>query len=490
MSSMGKQMLLRGGFTVPSVTGMIHTAQTPTTLFNGLFVALSALTVGIKGAEWVQRRIAAAFKGGAAVVDDKPKSVKDLQKKFLAVFWLVRMADWLQGPYFYEVYASKVLNGVPASMDTISKLFLVGFATTGLLGPLVGRQVDLCGRRAGTVAFTVLYALGALSTRTNMLWLLLLGRVAGGIGTSLLFSAPEAWMVAEHQNKGHAGKWIGETFGLAYGGDAIVAIVAGQLASMAATRLGPTGPYTLSLGFLAASALGAMALWTENKAPLNSGGTDEVSIGEALNEIKKDKRIMLLGATQALFEGAMYIFVIQWVPALRSIIEQYSFGVAGSGATIPFGKVFSCFMACCLLGTTVFSRAQKMGLAVETLALLMLALATCAMTMATTVGMGGSLGSLIAALFVFEACVGMYFPSIGILRSKIIPDTQRSVIMNLFGLPLNLIVVGVFLSLKHLGIKGAFGVSSAALALATLCMAALRGTKPKLKAKTEERCAQ
>ena len=233
-----------------------------------------------------------------------------------------------------------------------------------------------------------------------------------------------------------------------------------------------------------------MALWTENKAPQNSSGTDEVSISEALNEIKKDKRIMLLGATQALFEGAMYIFVIQWVPALRSIIEQYSFGVAGSGATIPFGKVFSCFMACCLLGTTVFSRAQKMGLAVETLALLMLALATCAMTTATTVGMGGSLGSLIAALFVFEACVGMYFPSIGILRSKIIPDTQRSVIMNLFGLPLNLIVVGVFLSLKHLGTKGAFGVSSAALALATLCMAALRGTKPKLKARTEEQCAQ
>ena len=39
----------------------------------------------------------------------------------------------------------------------------------------------------------VLYSIGALSTRSNLLPLLLLGRVAGGLGTSLLFSAPEAW---------------------------------------------------------------------------------------------------------------------------------------------------------------------------------------------------------------------------------------------------------------------------------------------------------
>jgi hypothetical protein len=35
---------------------------------------------------------------------------------------------------------------------------------------------------------------------------------------------------------------------------------------------------------------------------------------------------------------------------------------------------------------------------------------------------------------------------------------------------LNILVVGVFLSISRLGLKGALGISSGALGLATLCM--------------------
>lgn len=49
----------------------------------------------------------------------------------------------------------------------------------------------------------------------------------GGLGTSLLFSAPETWLVSEHNKQGFDGKYLGQTFGLAYFGDAIVAILAG-----------------------------------------------------------------------------------------------------------------------------------------------------------------------------------------------------------------------------------------------------------------------
>ena len=59
--------------------------------------------------------------------------------------------------------------------------------------------------------------------------------------------------------------------------------------------------------------------------------------------------------------------------------------------------------------------------------------------------MGSSLVAVVAAFLVFEVCVGMYFPSIGTLRSRYIPESHRSVIVNIFGIPLNLIVVAVFL---------------------------------------------
>ena len=53
------------------------------------------------------------------------------------------------------------------------------------------------------------------------------------------------------------------------------------------------------------------------------------------------------------FVGAMYIFVLQWPPALKAAIQASQFG---AGAAIPFGTVFSCFMASCLLGSTAFGR--------------------------------------------------------------------------------------------------------------------------------------
>jgi hypothetical protein len=61
-----------------------------------------------------------------------------------------------------------------------------------------------------------------LTSDTALLPLLLLGRVAGGLGTSLLFSAPEAWLVGEHQKGNYDGKWLGQTFGWAYAGDSLV----------------------------------------------------------------------------------------------------------------------------------------------------------------------------------------------------------------------------------------------------------------------------
>jgi hypothetical protein len=58
---------------------------------------------------------------------------------------------------------------------------------------------------------------------------------------------------------------------------------------------------------------------------------------------------------------------------------------------------------------------------------------------------------------------GVYFPTIGTLRARLLPDEHRGAIMNLFGIPLNLIVVGVFLSISKLGTVGALKCSTTAL---------------------------
>ena len=188
---------------------------------------------------------------------------------------------------------------------------------------------------------------------------------------------------------------------------------------------------------------------------------------------------MLVGAVQALFEAAMYIFVLQWPPAVSSAIAVAFPGVE---AAIPYGTIFSCFMASCLFGSSLFSHLTgKMNVSTEKGATGMLGLATVSMGAAALATSSSSLASflppfasLVAAFFAFEACVGMYFPSIGTLRGKYVPDSHRSIIMNLFGIPLNVLVVTVFLSIKKLGVTGALGCSTAALGLAFASLIQLR----------------
>ena len=365
-----------------------------------------------------------------------------------------------------------------------------------------------------------------------------MGRVVGGIGTSLLFSAPEAWLVGEAGRMG-IGSSLGETFGLAYAGDSIVAILAGQMAEAAASSSrGPTGPFELSVVFLVLGGLLASFLWKENVAGGGGGGVVDdgakskdasvvvakPSIRDAIEVVKSDPKIMLVGAIQSMFEAAMYIFVLNWPPAVSRAIESYfsKFATANSSPSAigtPYGTVFSCFMACCLLGSTVFGRLTsstgradartgkvRRAMSTESFAVGMLALATTAMGVATfSIGSsapsmfgtltslpvlatvlspldtvcgnistslsspGAILSVLMLSLFLFESCVGMYFPTIGTLRSKYFPDSHRTVVMNLFGIPLNVMVVTVFLSIEKLGVRGALGVSTTALAVATAC---------------------
>lgn len=243
-----------------------------------------------------------------------------------------------------------------------------------------------------------------------------------------------------------------------------MAITAGQFAGAAAAKRGPTGPFELSVGLLAIGGLMASLLWKENVAESTNGDDTKPSIKEAFEVIKKDKKIMLVGAAQSLFEAAMYIFVLQWPPAMSRAVGN----AFGKGAHTPYGTVFSCFMASCLLGSTIFGQLAKSGVPTDKSTAAMLTVAALAMGSATAAVSSAAppLAAPMTAFFVFEGCVGMYFPSIGTLRSKYVPDSHRSVIMNLFGIPLNLLVVSVFLANLQLGVSGALGISTTALCLA------------------------
>lgn len=97
IDGLSKKLTLRGGST--SSTSLNAVISSPEPLFN-------ALLTGVAGSS-VLWKLADAIKAKTTNdAQEKPKDVQSLQTRFLIVFWLLRMADWLQGPYFYEVIST------------------------------------------------------------------------------------------------------------------------------------------------------------------------------------------------------------------------------------------------------------------------------------------------------------------------------------------------------------------------------------------------
>ncbi|MBA0564047.1 hypothetical protein Golob_009005, partial [Gossypium lobatum] len=83
----------------------------------------------------------------------------------------------------------------------------------------------------------------------------------------------------------------------------------------------------------------------------------------------------------------------------------------------------------------------------------------------------------------FEACVGIFWPSIMKMRSQYIPEEARSTIMNFFRIPLNIFVCIVLYNVNAFPITVMFGMCSIFLFVASILQRRLMAIsdKPKME---------
>ena len=141
----------------------------------------------------------------------------------------------------------------------------------------------------------------------------------------------------------------------------------------------------------------------------------------------------------------MYLFVFFWTPALKATREIFS-----QPGDLPFGMIFACFMCSVMLGSLLFSALLSWtpGATPSRFLTPLFALAS-SMLLITVIRKDERL--TFWSFCVFEACVGIYFPSIGYLKGKIIDDGVRARVYGMLRIPLNIFVV-VALSLTKEGV--------------------------------------
>jgi MFS family permease len=401
-----------------------------------------------------------------------------LLRRYLAVYLLATLSDWLQGPYVYALY-----DAYGYSQHDIAILFVAGFGSSMVFGSFVGGMADWGGRRRFVILFTMTYAASCLTKHFNDFNILMLGRLLGGVATSLLFSVFEAWLIRSHSDAKISKQQLSNSFSTASYGNSIIAIIAGLLANKAASATdmkhitgvvyigGFLNPFDIALVALVSCGMLASTFWDENyghsDAEDNENSSDDGrsapnwydGLKNAFIAASRSRDILLCGIISSLFEGSMYIFVFMWTPALTALMDKKE----GDGdVKLPFGVIFSTFMVCCMAGSSLFSiligkfKAQVVAVGV-------FAVASIAMGM---VAFSSSGDVAFSAMNLFEMCVGMYFPVMGTMKGAIVPEDKRAAIYNLYRIPLNFIVL--FSLLTDLTPKQSFQLNCSMLSVATV----------------------
>ena len=95
-----------------------------------------------------------------------------------------------------------------------------------VFGTFVGAAADRTGRKKAALTYVAAYSLGCFTKHSASFSVLLVGRLLCGVATSLLYSAFESWLVAEHFRRGYDSDLLGGTFAKAvFIGNGLVAIV-------------------------------------------------------------------------------------------------------------------------------------------------------------------------------------------------------------------------------------------------------------------------
>uniref|UniRef100_A0A7S4DF87 Molybdate-anion transporter n=1 Tax=Lotharella globosa TaxID=91324 RepID=A0A7S4DF87_9EUKA len=396
---------------------------------------------------------------------EAPLDFTKFQRNYVFVFLVMMMSDWLQGPYVYALY-----EYYGYSPEDIGKLFIAGFGSSMVFGTMVGSFGDSIGRRKTCILFGFLYIASCVTKHFSNYYILMLGRLLGGVATSLLFSVFEAWMVSEHFSRNFDPSLLGGTFSLAYFGNSIVAITAGLVGGFAADNFGLVAPFDCSAAMLILGTFVVSTTWNENYGNASKPFVEQLQKGFSV--VINQKEVAVAGAAQSMFEGAMYTFVFMWTPAMGSAAKA-----AGLGE-IPHGYIFAIFMVSCMIGSCLF---KYLSSSFDPKMLLTGVIIVAALGLAPAAVGGMGFVPLFAGFCLFEGSVGFYWPLIGEIRSAVIPEETRSTVMNFFRVPLNLIVVVV---LYHIGDLSQVFVFRFCVCL--LCMATYLATVLHIPAKTKQ----
>lgn len=355
---------------------------------------------------------------------------QNLQKRYLIIYCLACFSDWLQGPYVYSLYKHYGYNE-----GEIAILFITGTISNSLFGTITGALADIYGRKMLCISYGILYSGCCVTKLFGNFYLLLLGRMLGGISTSILYTAFDSWYINEHTNFYKLpNEWLNNTFAKATFFNATLAILAGLLSYLLVSvfEFGPVAPFIAAIPFLIMTSIYVIILKEHYN---HNTKTASASVKQAIILWLTNKNIFTLSIVQSLYEGVMYLFIFIWTPALELLKP-------------PLGLVFSSFMLALMIGSKIYAMLlENHSLDSKKLLQLSTFLASfsffiCSLAISNLLDdfVPYSIITCYFCFILYEISVGLYYPSMTYLKSQVIPEKIRVTISNVIKIPSNIFI--------------------------------------------------
>uniref|UniRef100_A0A1I7VK90 Major facilitator superfamily transporter n=1 Tax=Loa loa TaxID=7209 RepID=A0A1I7VK90_LOALO len=296
----------------------------------------------------------------------------------------------------------------------IELLFVTGFASSLIFGTFIASAADKYGRRSSCLLYAILYTAACVTKHFANFWILVAGRIFGGIATSIMCSAFESWLVYEHNKHGFNPNLLKTVLSNAALGNSIVAIISGLIAQYSADAFGYVSPFDISLAVLVTMMICVITCWSENY------GCEKAILS-----------LQFMDACSVMRNGEL-LAILNWTPTLSD----------ASSDIIPHGYIFASFMVSIMIGSMIFKLLSKYQ---RPESFMRFVLAVSVLCLATPIIWPDNEMVIYAGFIFFEICVGIFWPAIGFMRGIYIAEATRSTVMNYCRVPLNAIVIIILL---------------------------------------------
>ena len=269
-----------------------------------------------------------------------------------------------------------------------------------------------------------------------------LAQIVTGFGAGLICTTFEAWVVSESEKefegyKKEAERFRKRLFKNSNVLDAAVSIITSGICAIIYSFMGIYAPFWISIVLSALAFIVIQVLWDENCPLAKSKENTTAQLKEAFNELKK-VNVLCIGLIEGIAMAILNIFLFSWTPILKQ----------STPGGMNVGFIYTTMVLTMIVGTKSYE-----VLIVYCNFDYYMSITGCLFIQGSLLFLTYYINSFLARMIflaLFNGMTGFYNPLNSIVKSNILVDKYRALLMNLFRIPLNIYVIVVLLTLRYM----------------------------------------